>query len=72
MHLNEKTLESENSLNSLEKILGIEISDDELLNMEPELLLKVQSYLKEYRERNKTKEAAVKKLSLVLGRMKDK
>ncbi len=61
MHLNEKTLESENSLNSLEKILGIEISDDELLNMEPELLLKVQSYLKEYRERNKTKEAATKK-----------
>ena len=41
------------SLNKMEEPMGIEISDEELLSMEPELLLRLQEYLKNFRENNK-------------------
>jgi len=43
---------SENNLNYGLEIMGIEISDDELLAMEPRLLLELQQYLKDYRGKN--------------------
>ena len=43
------------SLNNIEELMGIEISDEELLSMEPELLLRLQEYLKNFRENNKDK-----------------
>jgi len=42
----------ESSKDNLElgrELMGIEITDDELLSMEPELLVRLQQYLKEYR-----------------------
>ena len=50
---------SKNNLEYLESLMGIEISDDELLNMDPELLLKIQAYLKEYRDRKRSEEPLI-------------
>jgi len=43
---------SENNLKYGFEIMGIEISDDELLAMDPQLLLELQRHLKDYREKN--------------------
>ena len=56
MQINNDIVQSEKNLSVLENLMGIDISDDELLNMDPELLLKIQSYLKEYREKKKNEE----------------
>ena len=53
------TVVSKNNLENLETFMGIEISDDELLNMDPELLLKIQAYLKDYRDRKRSEEPSI-------------
>ena len=42
-----------NNLRTEVNAMGIEITDDELLSMEPQLLVKLQRYLKDYRDKHK-------------------
>lgn len=42
---------SENNLEFVDGVMGIEITDDELLSMDPQLLLQLQQHLKDRREK---------------------
>lgn len=47
-----KSISSKSIDKQMESIMGFEISDNELITMEPELLLRLQQHLKEQRENN--------------------
>jgi hypothetical protein len=47
-------VQSRNYLKDLEGRMGIEISDEELLAMEPKLLLQLQEHLKDFRHKNQS------------------
>ena len=54
MHNFINEIQSKNYLQELERYMGIEISDDELLAMEPKLLLQLQEHLKDFRHKNQS------------------
>ena len=54
MHNFTNQLQSKNYLKELEGYMGIEISDEELLAMEPKLLLQLQEHLKDFRHKNQS------------------
>jgi len=54
MHNLTNQLQSKNYLKELEGYMGIEISDEELLAMEPKLLLQLQEHLKDFRHKNQS------------------
>ena len=54
MHNFINEIQSRNYQKELEGYMGIEISDDELLAMEPKLLLQLQEHLKDFRHKNRS------------------
>ena len=54
MHNITNQVQSKNYLKELEGSMGIEISDDELLAMEPKLLLQLQEHLKDFRHKKQS------------------
>ena len=72
LNLLETTSLSVNNNKKMETIMPITISDEELLSMEPELLVGLQKYLKNFRDNNTPVKERKKEINMEIDELKSR